>query len=229
VDPKEHQRMTPEIDVRLIPTMVHGRVLVRDAQAGRSRGILVGFHGYMESAAIQMERLVAIPGARAWTLVAVQALNRFYQGRGEQVVAGWMTREDREAAIADNIDYVDAALDSVPHDDLTHVVYAGFSQGVAMALRAAVRGRRPGLGVIAVGGDVPPELLADSSSVFPVVLLARGERDDWFTQPKLDADIAALTARGVAVRPLVYEGTHEWNDAVSAAAGEFLQALDGPA
>ncbi len=221
--------MNNEADVRLIPTTVHGRILVRDAQAGASRGMLVGFHGYMESAAIQMDRLIAIPGARAWTLVAIQALNRVYLGRTHDIAAGWMTREDREMTIADNINYVDAALDSVPHDGRTRIVYAGFSQGVAMAFRAAVRGRRPGSGVIAVGGDVPPELLADSSSVFPAVLLARGERDDWFTQPKLDADVAALTARGVAVRPLVYEGAHEWNAAATAAAGEFLQALARPA
>ena len=159
--------MTDDVDVRLIPTLVHGRVLVRGAHAAAAKGLIVGFHGYMESAALQMERLAAIPGARGWTLVAVQALNRFYQGRTERVVAGWMTRQDREAAIADNINYVDAALDSVPHDEATRVVYAGFSQGVAMAFRAAVRGRAPGAGVIAIGGDVPPELLADPSSAFP--------------------------------------------------------------
>lgn len=223
--PAKHPVMSAEVDVRLIPTTMHGRILVREAQAGASKGILAGFHGYMESAAIQMERLLAIPGSRAWTLVAVQALNRFYAGRAQQVVAGWMTREDREAAITDNINYVDTALDSVPHDERTRIVYAGFSQGVAMAFRAAVRGRRPGAGVIAVGGDVPPELLADRSTAFPAMLLARGQRDGWYTQPKLDADVAALGDRGVSVRSLVYDGAHEWNDAVTAAAGEFLASL----
>lgn len=217
--------MNNEADVRLVPTTVHGRILVRDAQAAASRGVLVGFHGYMESAAIQMKRLIAIPGSRAWTLVAIQALNRFYLGRTHQVVASWMTREDRETTIADNINYVDGALESVPHDDQMPVVYAGFSQGVAMAFRSALRGRVRGAAVIAVGGDVPPELLADEASVFPAILLARGDRDDWFTQSKLDADVAALTSRRVALRSLVYEGAHEWNAAVTAAAGEFLDSL----
>jgi predicted esterase len=217
--------MNHDADVRLIPTMVHGRILVRDAQAAASRGILVGFHGYMESAAIQMDRLIAIPSARMWTLVTVQALNRFYLGKTTQVVASWMTREDRDAAIADNINYVDAALEAVAHDERTRVVYAGFSQGVAMAFRSAVRGRLPGAGVIAIGGDVPPDLLADEASVFPPILLARGDRDEWFTQPKLDADVAALTSRGVRLRTLIYEGAHDWNDAVTAAAGDFLQSV----
>jgi predicted esterase len=214
--------MRSEGDVHLIPTTTHGRMLVRQARAAAARGVLVGCHGYMETAAVQMERLATIPGASAWTLVSVQALHRFYRGRTEQVVASWMTHEDRDAAIADNIAYLDAALDGVPHGDSTRIVYAGFSQGVAMAFRAALRGRRRAAGVIAVGGDIPPELLADGELPFPRVLLARGTRDEWLTEAKFDADVAALSARGAPCRRLDYEGPHEWTEAVSAAAGEFL-------
>ena len=217
--------MNTSVDVQLVPTTVHGRMLVRAAQTAASRGVLVGFHGYLESAAIQMDRLVAIPESRAWTLVSIQALNRVYLGRTREIGAGWMTREDREVAIADNLAYIDAALDSVPHDEATRFVYAGFSQGAAMAFRSAVRGRRPGAGVIAIGGDVPPELFDGPASVFPTVLLGRGADDDWLTQASLDADVAKLTARGAAVRRLVYDGAHEWTAGVSAAAGAFLEGL----
>jgi predicted esterase len=212
-------------DLHLIPTLTHGRMLVREARAAASRGLLVGCHGYMENAAIQMARLAAIPESSGWTLVSLQGLHRFYRGRTEEVVASWMTREDRDTTIADNLAYVDAALEAVPHDELTRIVYAGFSQGVAMAYRAALRGRRRAAGVIAIGGDVPPELLADRELQFPRVLLARGTRDDWFTQPKFDADVTSLTARSVTFRAFVYEGAHEWNEAVSSAAGEFLTTL----
>ena len=215
----------PDSDVHLIPASTHGRMLVREARAAAARGLLVGCHGYMENARMQMERLAAIPGAAAWTLVSVQALHRFYRGRTEEVVASWMTHEDREAAMADNLAYLDAALDGVPHDGSTRIVFAGFSQGVAMAFRAALRGRRRAAGVIAIGGDVPPELLADAGLSFPRILLARATRDEWLTESKFEADVAALTARGVALRPLVYEGGHEWNEVVSSAAGEFLAAL----
>ncbi len=214
-----------EDNVQVIPTMTHGRIRVRAARAAAARGVLVGFHGYMENLSLQMERLLAIPGAAAWTLVSVQGLHRVYRGRTEEVVASWMTREDREAAIADNVAYVDAALDTVPHDGSTRIVYTGFSQGVAMAFRAALLGRRRPAGVIAIGGDVPPELLSDPALRFPPLVLARGQRDDWFTQAKFDADLASLSARSVPVRPLVYEGAHEWNEAVSTAAGEFLAGL----
>lgn len=212
-----------EAEIHLIPTLTHGRVLVHPAVAGASRGLLVGFHGYMENAAIQMARMVDIPGANRWTLVSVQGLHRFYRGRSEDVVASWMTREDRVEAIADNIAYVAAALDAVPHDESTRIVFTGFSQGVAMAFRAAVRGRDRAAGVIAVGGDVPPELLAEATSGFPSVLLARGERDEWYTHAKFDADVAALRARDVDVRPVVYDGAHEWNAAISSIVAAFLE------
>jgi predicted esterase len=211
------------LQIHSVPTLTHGRVLVRQARAASARGVLVGFHGYMENAAIQMKRLEEIPGSARWTLVAVQALHRFYRGRTDDVAACWMTREDREDAIADNLAYVAAALDLAPHDETMRIVYAGFSQGVAMAYRAAIRGRRPSA-VIAVGGDVPPELREDTRLVFPPVLLLRGARDvEWYTPAKFDADVAALTARGTTLRTVVYDGAHEWNAAVSAAIAAFIR------
>jgi predicted esterase len=206
----------PEVYSVAAPT--HGRVLVRRATS--PLGVLTGFHGYLESASTQLARLESIPGSDRWTLVSIQGLNRVYRGRSQEVVAGWMTRQDREDAIADNLAYVSRALEAVGCEPGTPVVHAGFSQGVAMAFRAAVRGG--GAGVIAVGGDVPPELLADPAARFPRVLLARGQRDEWYSAAAHAADVAALRARRVEVEPLVYDGAHEWTPEVSAAAGAWL-------
>jgi predicted esterase len=216
--------MPPEHDVHLIPAVTHGRVLVRAAH-GTPAGVLVGFHGYGENADIQMERLDSIPDGANWTLVSVQALHSFYRGPAQQVVASWMTRQDREVAIADNIEYVNAVLDSVPHEASATIVYAGFSQGVAMAFRAAVRGRHRAAGVIAVGGDVPPELLQDVQATFPPVVLARGMCDELLTADRFRADLKALAARHGRVRAHEYDGAHEWNASVAEAAAEFLLSL----
>jgi predicted esterase len=207
-----------------IETSVHGRALVTPA-AGTPRGILLGFHGYAENAEIQLERLAAIPDASSWTLVSIQGLNRFYRSRTQETVASWMTRQDRDLAILDNVRYVDAVFASVSRDSAAlPVVCAGFSQGVAMAFRSAVWGRFTCAGIVAVGGDVPPELLDDPSVRFPPVLIARGMRDEWHTQAKLDADVTALQARGVDVQSLVHPDGHDWTDAVASEAGRFLAA-----
>jgi predicted esterase len=205
----------------LIPATVRGRVLVRDAPD--PRGMLIGFHGYMENAEIQMARLESIPRCENWTLVSVLALNRFYRGRSQEVIAGWMTRQDRETAIEDNIDYVDRVVAATRLPDVP-LAFAGFSQGAAMAFRAAVRGKARADGIISVGGDVPPELLEDESRRFPPALLARGEQDEWYTAAKLQSDVSALNTRGAAPEILVYAGGHEWTAEVSAAAGAFLSS-----
>ena len=185
--------------------------------------MLAGFHGYMENAAAQLARLEQIPGLDAWTLVSVQALHRFYRGRSQDVVASWMTREDRETAIADNVHYVRAALAAIGGAG-TPVVYTGFSQGVAMAFRAAQHAEWPAAGVIAVGGDVPPELLGDAPLRFSRALLVRGTADEWYTADKLTADVAALRAHGVDVQEFVCDGGHEWTPAIARAAAAWLQA-----
>ena len=205
-----------------IETRTHGRVLVREAAAPSA--IVVGFHGYMETAEIQMERLTGIPGAERWTVVSVQGLHRFYRGRSRDTVAGWMTRQDRELMIADNIEYADRVIDAVRRTGVS-IVTVGFSQGVAMAFRAAVRGRHILDGIVAVGGDVPPELLSDGGERFPPTLLMRGERDDWYTAQKFEADLTALRTRNVAAMAFVYPAAHEWTPDVSAAVSTFVQTI----
>lgn len=215
-------------DIRLVGTRVHGRVLVKAAPATPAR-ILLGFHGYLESADAQLERLERMPGAAAWTLVSIQALNRVYRGRSEETVASWMTRQDRDEAIADNIEYVNrvvADLGIRPGD--ATVVCAGFSQGGAMAFRAGVRGAFGAAGIICVGADVPPELIADPAAAFPPVLLVRGARDEWLTPDTFELGATALRGRGADVQPLVVDAAHEWTDAVSRAAGDFLARFEKP-
>lgn len=210
-------------DVHSVPAATHGRVLVR--RVPEPHGIVAGFHGYLEDAAVQMSRLESLPGSGRWTLVSVQALNRVYRGRSPDVVASWMTNQDREIVIADNIAYAASAVRVAAHGPATRVVYAGFSQGGQMAFRAAVRGDAAPLAILCVGADVPPELLADTSTRFPPVFLARGEGDEWYTQARHDADIAALRTRGITVVPFLHGGAHDWNADVSAAAARFLGAL----
>jgi predicted esterase len=207
-------------DIHAVPAATHGRVMVRHAAS--PRGVLAGFHGYLESAAIQMARLESIPGAEQWTVVSVQALHRVYRGRSQDVVASWMTRQDRDLAIADNIGYAASAVQLARAATAVRVVYAGFSQGGQMAFRAAVRGDAAPAGVICVGADVPPELVADPDVRFPPVLLVRGSADAWYTQATHDAGIAALRARGTDVESFVHGGGHEWTDVVSSAIGRWL-------
>ena len=130
--------------VRTIPATVHGRYLVRDGPPER---LLVGFHGYGETAEAHMAELAQIPGIERWTAVAVQALHPFYAGRTGMIVASWMTSLDRELAIDDNREYVRSVVAQLPAP--MQLVVLGFSQGAAMAYRAAAGSNATGLIVLA--------------------------------------------------------------------------------
>lgn len=212
---------------RAIATTTHGRYLVAPSKADGPAPLLVGFHGYAEGAEAQMTRLQSVPDAADWLVVSVQGLNRFYQRRTSEVIAGWMTRQDRELAIADNVAYVAAVIDAVCRDWPTdgRLVFAGFSQGVAMTFRAAAASTRRVSGLIAVGGDVPPELDANALHRVPRALLCRGIRDDWYTTEKFTNDRARLDAAHVGVTAVEFDGGHEWSAPVIDAASVFLREV----
>jgi predicted esterase len=213
---------------RTIPTTTHGRYLVQPPTASRLNApLLVGFHGYAEAAEPMHARLTAIPGAENWSVVSVLGLNRFYQRRTDAVIAGWMTRQDRELAIADNIAYVGAVVDAIAHEsgEPVALVYAGFSQGVATAFRAGASTTRRVSAVIAAGGDVPPEIPDVALRRCGRVLLCRGSSDEWYTPDKFSGDIERLRRAEVDLTPVDFQGGHEWSDAVVAAAGSLLREL----
>jgi predicted esterase len=201
------------MQVRTIETPIHGRVIYEQRDGNR---LLVGFHGYAENAEKHFAELQRIPGIDQWSIAAVQGLRTFYSGRTNDVVANWMTSQDRELAIADNIDYVRNVIRSLPAAET--LVFLGFSQGVAMAFRAGAN--LACAGIIALGGDVPPELRERAQSL-PPVLLARGNGDDWYTEAKMKADLQVLRN----VTPVVFEGGHGFTDAFRTAAAEFLSAV----
>jgi predicted esterase len=209
-----------------IAARTHGRVLVRRPASTPPWPALIGFHGYGMNAGQMIELLEQIPGAAAWLLVSVQGLHRFYARDQRTVVASWMTSEDREAAIADNVRYVADVVDAVKHAwPFDRVVYAGFSQGVAMAFRAAVRGGHRCDGVLALGGDIPPELLADSSIAWPPVVLGRGNDDAQYSSSTFLSDASLLEkARALAARA-TFSGGHEWSRAFCETAGKFLEGV----
>jgi len=209
---------------RAIPATVHGHYWVRPAAGSGPAPLLVGFHGYGENGEGFLASLDGIPGADAWHVASVQALHPFYTRQGQQVVANWMTRFDREHAIADNVAYARAAVaairDEVPANGV--LVFAGFSQGVATAYRAAAA--EGCSGVIALAGDVPPEV---DPGALPPVLVGRGRGDEWYDQAKLQADLDRLRAAGTAADACVFDGGHEWTTDFYRAAGRFLSGLSG--
>jgi predicted esterase len=212
-------------DTRIIEARTHGSYLVRRPDRLEPRPALVGFHGYRENAGLHLDAMARIPGAEHWLLVAVQGLHLSYT-REQDVVASWMTRQNRNEAIADNIEYVGRVLDAVAREygARSALVFAGFSQGGAMAYRAAAH--YPADAVIVLAADVPPDVASGTPLPLPPVLIGRGTRDKWYTEARHAADLAALGRLGTAVDSCVFEGGHEWADPFYLEAARILRRVE---
>lgn len=171
-----------------------------------------------------LEELKRIPGAGGWRLVSVQALHRFYTRNDQGVVASWMTREDREQAMADNIEYMNRVVAMLR--DTGPIVFLGFSQGASMAARAAIRGSTRAAGLIILGGDIPADAREERAAGWPPVLVGCGDSDAWYGA-RVESDVAFLRERGVMHQVLRFAGGHEFTDEFRAAAGRWVTELFG--
>jgi predicted esterase len=209
-----------------VTTSIAARVLIDEAPTAEPAGFIMAFHGYAEAPEQVLEGVRAIPGIEDWTVVAPMALHRFYRrggSRSDQVVGSWMTREDRDLAIRDNLSYANRVIESVEIARAKPVIFLGFSQGASMAYRAALLGSRRAAGIVALGGDIPPELRALAGrGDWPEVLIGAGDHDQWYTAAKLEVDEAALSECGVVPYVVRYAGGHAWTREFCEAAGRWI-------
>ena len=230
--------VAPDAEVLHVPALVHGRVLLESPPAPTA--LLVGSHGYAprgEDALAFLRPLAAGDAGsppRNWAIAAPQALHPFYRTRDQEVVAGWMTKLDRELAIADNVAYTARAVAELRQrlPTVRRLAIVAFSQGVAIGYRTAARCGQRVDAVVALAGDLPPELHGVAPDGLwgtrPPVLIGRGDSEEWYSEEKLVADVAALGALEMPVEVCRFAGGHEWGAPFVERARAFLAArLDG--
>ncbi|MEX0890851.1 MAG: phospholipase [Gemmatimonadota bacterium] len=205
--------------------------LLGDAQ--ERPGILwVACHGYGQLGAAFAGGLA--PLVRPGVAVAVpEAPLRFYLDppgaappAERRVGASWMTREDREADIADYVRLLDAVLEdaraALGGAD-PEVRLLGFSQGVATVCRWAALGAVRPAELVLWAGPLPPDLeLAVHAERFRAarITLVRGERDRSVGQEALTAAEERLRQAGAAPRRLTFTGGHRLDSATLARLAE---------
>jgi predicted esterase len=177
-------------------------------------------HGYGQLASSFIADFAGI--ARSGRLiVAPEGLSRFYLDRSPstdatppRVGASWMTREDRDSEIADQVAYLDAlsgrVLDATPRDAVRLRVL-GFSQGVATAARWLARGAVRADELIVWAGSVPPEIDAPTFRerfARTTVTIVHGSRDALVLPAAADDAAARLADAGIAARRWSFDGAH---------------------
>jgi predicted esterase len=136
-----------------------------------------------------------------------------------KVGASWMTKEQRQAEIADYVSYLDAVCDQVlgAARQAVRLTALGFSQGASTVSRWVAFGRHAVDRLILWGGELPPDLdLAGVKERFAnvEVIVVRGTRDEYITAKVVKSILGRLEQQGVSHRLVEFDGGHEINEAV---------------
>lgn len=178
-----------------------------------ARAVWIVLHGYGQLARYFLRKFEGLE--KDLLIVAPEGLSRYYTDEAHRRVgATWMTREDREHEIADQITYLDALakrlLAQCPAGTPLNVL--GFSQGVATACRWVVTSASTFAKMVLWGGNMPPEL--DASILQDKlrearVMLVHGDQDAVVGPSVLQENEARLRMAGVIPDTLRFPGKHE--------------------
>lgn len=167
---------TEVVDIRM-PAYYQVRPAV-DAGAGP---VLLALHGWGQRAGSFSRRLGGLVDAGV-SVIAAQAPHQIYLDMETRKVGfSWLTTYDRRRGVKAIVDMLDTIVERVytEYGCGGPLFVLGFSQGVSIAYRYALFSRRAVRGVVACGGDLPPDVenrLAQREP-FPV-LLVHGDDDE---------------------------------------------------
>lgn len=190
--------------------------------------VWIVFHGHGQLAGRFLSRFTPLE-RKDRLFVAPEALSRYYltaptatHGPASPVGATWMTREDRDAEIADQARYLDLLYEEIftrVDRGAVRLWVLGFSQGVATVARWLAAGRREIAAdrVVLWAGMVPPELDAAGARALSMrspVTVVVGTADEFATPKVVAAQEAKLRELGVPFRAMSFEGGHDLSDSV---------------
>lgn len=221
----EHQSVDADRGSTMTP---HALVVPRTARYytlgpthGFPRELWFVCHGYGQLAGRFLEQFTPLDdGSRL--LVAPEALSRFYldpipqrrRDAAPRVGASWMSREDRDAEIADYVAYLEKLQLQIRHPlsgAAPRLVVLGFSQGAATVCRWLSSSDLRVDQLVLWGGAIPPELdLAAWSARLhgAAITLVAGDGDEYATPDGVAAEAERLSVAGVAFTLQRFSGGH---------------------
>ncbi|MEP6833085.1 MAG: phospholipase [Gemmatimonas sp.] len=207
-----------------LTTVRTARYFTVGAPLAETKRVWFVLHGYAQLAARFLRHFDGIVPADT-LIVAPEALSRFYlelpradRKHMERVGAAWMTREDRDADIADTRAWLDSVYRTVM-DDIARanqrapaVTVMAFSQSVAMTMRWIAGGVVKPSRVIMWAGSLATDVDVEAFRAGlgnADVLLVSGNRDMFLTEKTRPMIRAQWDTLGIPVKEYLYDGEHE--------------------
>jgi len=174
--------------------------------------LLIVLHGFGQVAGQFIK--VFEPLAQKGILVAApQGAHQLYTNLKERRVGfSWLTKYERDQSVSDFVAYMERffkLLQETCEVDSQRVFMLGFSQGVSMAYRTWAHSSLPVRGVIACGGDLPPDIVEQLEGLPPIqILLVHGRQDEEVSPEKAQKALKHLRASGLKPELFDFEGGH---------------------
>ena len=170
--------------------------------------VLIVLHGYGMNAGRFIDDFEPIESPRL-KVVAPEGLSRFYRrGFEGDVIASWMTKEDRLSEIADQRFFLDRLYDDLIGGSERRVFVLGFSQGTATASRWMAGNPRRFSGLILWGGDFAPDAEEPMHGIRQVHCVV-GNQDQFIPLPLFEERCISLENKGYEAIRTVFDGGHE--------------------
>jgi predicted esterase len=190
--------------------------------------LLLALHGWGQSCE-RFSRWVAPLAERGFVVAVPQAPHQLYINYEPKTVGfNWLTIHEKERSIAEFVDYMHQLIKTLhaefPFDE-DRVCLLGFSQGVSMSYRFAVRGGLEVGAVVACGSDLPPDVAEElpNRDAFPV-LIVHGKEDPMAKIDKAEAALAELRRHGFSPDTNFFDGGHQLPREVVGEIGDWLVA-----
>ncbi|MEN7550587.1 alpha/beta hydrolase [Rapidithrix thailandica] len=180
-----------------------------------TQNIWIVFHGYGQMTEHFIRRFDVLDLETNF-LIAPQGLSRFYLDfTFKKVGASWMTREDRETDIHNQLHYLDAVLE-YELQKCTHstpsINLFGFSQGVATACRWAAFSQLPFRKMIIWAGIFPEDLSANHFTYLPEkpeVTIVMGRQDPYYRKWPFEEHLLRVEQAVGKPEVAFFDGKHE--------------------
>ncbi len=173
----------------------------------------MAFHGYGQ----QAKRLTSkfeIFKETGHLVVAPEGLHRFYwEGVYGDVVASWMTKENRQDDIADYVSFIDKVDEATgfSRKNNVHKIAFGFSQGCSTLWRWILNSHPDIDCIVLWAGWLPEDMLFKQHLEYlqsRKIYFIYGDEDKYLTSERLDVLFQRFDDALLNIEKIVFEGGH---------------------
>lgn len=178
--------------------------------------ILFALHGYGQLSEYFLKKLEPIFNEERLVVVPEATNYAYLEGFSGRVGANWMTRHERESAIANNHDYLNGLLENIllKYTKTPIIKVLGFSQGAATATRWVSQLPMSVDSLILWSGGFAHDLnLRETGEKLKntEIMIVLGNNDNLITPDSIQKQDEFISTLPLKVEKLQFEGGHDLN------------------